>query len=505
MYRKISNFFITFMQNMKVSAFRHKKYTGIFCSALNLHYLCPKFNLGIMKDYKQLLEKQKAFFATGQTRDYAFRIEQLNRLRQVMIEKHPDIEESLKKDLSKCEFEAFVTEVTAILDVIRNAVENLESWTKPVEAACVPLLGWGESKIYYEPFGVVLILNTWNYPFVLSLKPLIGAIAAGNCCIVKPSEVAPATSKVITDIIHTSFDESYCTAIEADVEGTTELLKERFDFILFTGGTNIGRIVAQAAAMHLTPTVLELGGKSPCIVDKSADIARSVGLICWGKLLNAGQTCTSPDFIIVHKDVKDSLIEALKKQITIFYGTDVKNNPDFGRIINQHHFKRLQRLMNDGKIVFGGEIDESQCYISPTVIDSITWDSPIMQEEVFGPLIPILTFDKLEDVVKEFSKREKPLALYLFTTDKASEELIINNVSFGGGCINATLMHMLNEHLPFGGVGNSGYGSYQGRWSIETFSHKKSIFNRALSDEPAPVFPPYKDHVKMLKQIYLGQ
>jgi aldehyde dehydrogenase (NAD+) len=317
--------------------------------------------------------------------------------------------------------------------------------------------------------------------------------------------VAPASSKVLADIIRTAFDEAYCAAIETDVEGTTGLLKERFDFILYTGGTNVGRIVAQAAANHLTPIALELGGKSPCIVDQSADIERSVGLICWGKLLNAGQTCTSPDYIWVHQDVKEKLIEALIKQIKTFYGEDIKNNPDFGRIINLRHFKRLQGLMQAGKIVFGGETDESQRYIAPTIIDNVTWDSPIMQEEIFGPLIPIMTFENPEEVVKALAVREKPLALYLFTTDKKMEDYIINHVSFGGGCVNATLMHMLNTNLPFGGIGNSGYGYYQGKWSIETFSHKKSIFNRTLSDEPAPVFPPYLDHVKMLKHIYLGE
>ena len=457
-----------------------------------------------MHDYRQLLEKQRAFFATGKTRDIPFRVEQLNKLRRTLIEKHNDIEESLKKDLGKCEFESFVTEVSAILDDIQNAVENLETWAKPIDTASPPIFGQAESKIYYEPYGTALILNTWNYPFVLSLKPLVGALAAGNCCIVKPSEVAPATSNVLADLINSTFDDAYCVAIETDIDGTTELLKERFDFILFTGGTNIGRIVAQAAAKHLTPTVLELGGKSPCIVDRSADIERSVSLICWGKLLNAGQTCTSPDFIWVHQAVKDRLVEALKKQIATFYGDNIKNNPDFGRIINQRHFKRLQRLMKDCRIIFGGETDESQCFISPTIIDEVTWDSPIMQEEVFGPLLPIMTFEHIEEVVTELQQRERPLALYLFTTDKATEDLIINNVSYGGGCINATLMHMLNTNLPFGGIGNSGYGSYQGRWSFETFSHKKGIFNRALSDDPAPVFPPYEDHVKMIKQLYLG-
>jgi aldehyde dehydrogenase (NAD+) len=458
-----------------------------------------------MSNYQQLLEKQRVFFSTGKTRNIEFRIEQLKKLRQVVIEKHKDIEESLMTDLRKCEFEAFATEVTATIDEINCAIENLESWTKPVEVASPPLFGQAESKIYNEPYGIVLILNTWNYPFVLCFKPLAGALAAGNCCIVKPSEAAPTTSKVLADIINTAFDEAYCTAIETGAEGTAELLKERFDFILYTGSTNVGRIVARAAAEHLTPTVLELGGKSPCIVDKSADMERSVGSICWGKLINAGQTCVAPDYIWVHKDVKDQLIEALKNQIKTFYGDDIKNNPDFGRIINRRHFERLKDLLKEGRIVFGGETDESQRFVAPTIIDNITWDSRIMQEEIFGPIFPIITFESLEDVVKKLAKCEKPLALYLYTTDKASEDLIINNVSYGGGCVNATLMHMLNTNLPFGGAGNSGHGFYQGKWSIETFSHKKSVLNRTLTNEPAPVFPPYRDHVKMLKQIYLGK
>lgn len=457
-----------------------------------------------MSNYQQLLEKQRTFFATGKTRDIGFRIEQLKKLRQIVIEKHQDVEASLMNDLRKSEFEAFATEVTAMIDEINCAVENLEAWTKPMEVETSPLFGQAESKIYYEPYGTVLILNTWNYPFVLSFKPLVGALAAGNCCVVKPSEVAPTTSKVLADIINTAFDEAYCVAIEAGVEGTTKLLEERFDFILYTGSTNVGRIVAQAAAKHLTPTVLELGGKSPCIVDKSADIERSVASICWGKFINAGQTCVAPDYIWVHKEVKDRLIAALKNQIKAFYGDDIKNNPDFGRIINQRHFERLQGLMKEGTLVFGGETDASQRFVSPTLIDGITWDSTIMQEEIFGPILPIMTFENLEEVVDTLNKREKPLALYLYTTDKASEDLIINHVSYGGGCVNATLMHMLNTNLPFGGVGNSGHGYYQGRWSIETFSHKKSILNRALSDDPSPLFPPYEDHVQGLKGFYLG-
>jgi aldehyde dehydrogenase (NAD+) len=457
-----------------------------------------------MANCKEIIEKQNVFFATGKTRNIEFRIEQLKKLRRVVIEKHKDVEASLYKDLGKCEFEAFATEVTAIIDEINCAVENLESWTKPVKVDTSPLFGQAESTIYYEPYGTVLILNTWNYPFVLCFKPLVGALAAGNCCVVKPSEIAPTTSKVLADIINTAFDEEYCVAIECGIEGTTELLKERFDFILYTGSSKVGRIVAQAAARHLTPTALELGGKSPCIVDKSADIERSVASICWGKFINAGQTCVAPDFIWVHKDVKDKLVEALKKRIKIFYGDDIKNSADFGRIINHRRYERLLELMKEGTIVFGGETDESRLFISPTIIDGITWDSKIMQEEVFGPLLPVMTFDNVEDVAETLVKREKPLALYLYTTDKEVENLIIHRVSYGGGCVNATLMHMLNTNLPFGGVGSSGHGFYQGKWSIETFSHKKCILNRALTDEPSPLFPPYADHVKMLKQMYLG-
>ena len=352
-----------------------------------------------MLNYQQLLENQKWFFTRGFTRNISFRIGQLTQLRKVVIDKHEAIEKALYKDLRKCEFEAFVTETSAIIDEINCAIENLESWTKPVDVDSPPVFGQAESKYYYEPYGTVLILNTWNYPFVLCFKQLVGALAAGNCCIVKPSEVTPAVSKVLTDIINTAFKPDYCIAIECSVEETTELLKERFDFIIYTGGQRVGRLVAHAAAEHLTPTVLELGGKSPCIVDKSADIERSVTTICWGKLLNAGQTCTAPDYIWVHRDVKDKLIEALKKQIPLFFGNDIRNNPDFGRIVNQKHFERLQALLKEGNIVFGGETDERQRFISPTIIDGITWESKIMQEEIFGPILPVMTFDFLDDIV----------------------------------------------------------------------------------------------------------
>jgi aldehyde dehydrogenase (NAD+) len=370
-----------------------------------------------MNDYQKLLERQRNFFLSGKTLSLDFRKEQLLRLLLEVIKRHKEIEASLKKDIGKSEFEAFATEVTAIIDEINCAVENLDTWTKPIEAETPPILGMGESKIYYDPYGIVLIINTWNYPFVLCFKPLIGALAAGNCCIVKPSEVAPNTSKVLSEIINTCFEKDYCCAIEGGTEEATGLLEQRFDFILYTGSTKVGKIVAQAAAKNLTPTVLELGGKSPCIIDKSADIERSVSTVCWGKFINSGQTCTSPDYVLVHKDMKDKLIEALKKQIIAFYGTNIKENPDFGRIIHKRHFDRLTGLMNEGRIVFGGETDESLLFISPTIIDELTWESKIMQEEIFGTLLPILTYENFEDVVTELNKRVKPLALYLYTTD----------------------------------------------------------------------------------------
>lgn len=456
-----------------------------------------------MSDYRKLLEKQKRFFLSGKTLSLEFRKEQLLKLRTEVINKHEDIEASLKKDLGKSEFEAFATEVTAIIDDINNAVENLETWTKPIEVETPLVFGQGESRIYYEPYGLVLIINTWNYPFVLCFKPLIGALAAGNCCIVKPSEVAPNASKTLAQIINTCFDKDYCCAVEGGIEEATGLLEQRFDFILYTGSTKVGKIVAQAAAKNLTPTVLELGGKSPCIVDKSADIERSVATLCWGKCINSGQTCTAPDYVLVHKDMKKKLIEALKKQIIDFYGVNIKENPDYGRIIHKRHFDRLTALMNEGNIVFGGETDKEQLFISPTIIDGLTWESKIMQDEIFGPILPILTYEDIEEAIMELKKREKPLALYLYTTDENVEKLIINNLQYGGGCINATLMHMLNTNLPFGGTGNSGHGYYQGHWSIEMFSHRKSILKRTLSDVPSPMFPPYAGKAEYLKNIYL--
>jgi acyl-CoA reductase-like NAD-dependent aldehyde dehydrogenase len=455
--------------------------------------------------YGDLVKKQRAFFTTGKTKETGFRIEQLKRLKQAVLQIYPQIEESLCKDLRKSEFEAFGMEVTGVLDEVNAAIEHVEAWTKPLDVDTPPAFGEAKSRIYPEPYGCVLLISTWNYPFVLCLKPLIGALAAGNCCILKPSEIAPHTSRVIAGMIRDCFDEAYCAVIECDAQGTTELLSERFDFIHYTGSTHTGRIVALAAAAHLTPVALELGGKSPCIVDQTADLELSVQSLCWGKFINVGQTCVAPDYVLVHRDVKDRLLELLKKQIHSFYGEDIQSNPDLGRIVNEFHFDRLQSLLAEGTIVTGGHTDREERYIEPTILDGIGWDSRIMQEEIFGPVLPVLAYDDLSDVIRRLAGREKPLALYLYSTDEAVQQRIIRDVSFGGGCINATILHMLNINMPFGGVGNSGLGKYNGQWSIETFSNRKSVLNKTLSPEPSLFYPPYADHVQILKQIYLKQ
>ncbi|MDR2763716.1 MAG: aldehyde dehydrogenase [Tannerella sp.] len=456
-----------------------------------------------MIPFKQLLKKQRTFFATGQTRPVEFRVEQLKCLRASILQNHPKIEEALYSDMRKHVFEAFGTEVTGALDEVNAAIEHLDAWTQPMDVPTPPAFGMAQSRICFEPYGNVLLIGTWNYPFVLCLKPLIGALAAGNCCILKPSELAPATSRVIAALVGDCFDEAYCAVVECGAEGMPDILAERFDMIHYTGSTRVGRIVAQAAAAHLTPVVLEMGGKSPCIVDRTADLALSVPSICWGKFLNAGQTCVAPDYLLVHREIREPLLELLCKQIRLFYGDDIQSNGDFGRIVNEAHFDRLEALLAEGTIVCGGHTDKSDLYIEPTILDGIRWDSSIMQEEIFGPILPVVTYDDLSEVIERLSAREKPLALYLYSDDEAVRQRVIRDVPFGGGCINATILHMLNPHMPFGGVGSSGMGRYHGRWSIEAFSHRKSILHQTPTAEPSLFYPPYDDHVQILKRMYL--
>ena len=322
-------------------------------------------------------------------------------------------------------------------------------------------------------------------------------------CIIKPSELAPNTARIITKIIEESFVKEHCTVIEGGVDETTKLLEERFDFIHYTGNSRVGRIIAQAAAKNLTPVILELGGKSPCIVDATANIEVSARRIVWGKFLNAGQTCVAPDYLLVHKSIKERLIKAIVKQIEIFYGKNPENSKDFGRIINQRHFDRLSVLLNNGKVTAGGRTNKEKLYIEPTIIEHLTWDAPIMKEEIFGPILPVLEYSTIDEVISMVNAKEKPLALYYFSKDKNNISRISKEAHFGGGCINTTVIHTSNPHLPFGGIGESGMGSYHGKWSFEAFSHKKSMIKKSFIIDPKLIYPPYKNKISIVKKMYL--
>lgn len=453
-------------------------------------------------DYGKLLDRQRNWFATGRTKEIEFRIESLKLLKQTIINRADEIMFALEKDFGKSRFETFSSEIMITIEEINLAIKNLNSWAAPLKVKTPLIYFKAKSRIYYEPFGIVLVISAWNYPFQLTINPLIGAIAAGNCCVVKPSELSPHTSIIVASIIKESFPEEYCAAVEGGIDETTALLNEEFDFIHYTGSTRVGRIIAQAAAKHLTPVVLEMGGKSPCIVDNTADLKISARRIVWGKFLNAGQTCVAPDYLITHKAIKTPLLQAIKEQIKAFYGDTPEKSGDYCRIISQKHFDRLSAFLKKGTIINGGNTDPDQLYIEPTLLDNISWDDPVMQEEIFGPILPVLEYEDLSQAIAMVNAHSKPLALYFFSKDKKAQQRLIKEVPFGGGCINATLMHTANPHLPFGGVGESGIGSYHGRWSFETFSHKKSVLDKSTLIDPSLPYPPYKNKVNLLRGLY---
>ncbi|MDD3141916.1 MAG: aldehyde dehydrogenase, partial [Lachnospiraceae bacterium] len=358
-----------------------------------------------------------------------------------------------------------------------------------------------KSFIYQEPYGIVLIMSPWNYPFQLTIAPLIGAISAGNCAVLKPSAYSANTSAVIYRMIKEVFSPSYVDVIQGGRAENEALLNQKFDYIFFTGSGDVGKIVLEKAAKNLTPVSLELGGKSPCIVDETADIKLAAKRIIWGKLLNAGQTCVCPDYILVHRDAKEKLIKQMERMICKMYGKDPINSPDYPKMINEKHFLRVRGLLEGESIVTGGNVNESTLQIAPTILDNITWNSPVMQEEIFGPILPILVFDALSDVVQWVNTKPKPLALYFFTKNKERENYILSNISYGGGCINDTIVHLGTSHLPFGGIGASGMGAYHGKASFNTFSHGKSIMKKSLLIDIPLRYAPFKNHLEWLKRI----
>ncbi|HHP5379979.1 TPA: aldehyde dehydrogenase [Staphylococcus aureus] len=457
-----------------------------------------------MNIIEQKFYDSKAFFNTQQTKDISFRKDQLKKLSKAIKSYESDILEALYTDLGKNKVEAYATEIGITLKSIKNARKELKNWTKTKNVDTPLYLFPTKSYIKKEPYGTVLIIAPFNYPFQLVFEPLIGAIAAGNTAIIKPSELTPNVARVIKRLINETFDANYIEVIEGGIEETQTLIHLPFDYVFFTGSENVGKIVYQAASENLVPVTLEMGGKSPVIVDETANIKVASERICFGKFTNAGQTCVAPDYILVHESVKDDLITALSKTLREFYGQNIQQSPDYGRIVNLKHYHRLTSLLNSEQmnIVFGGHSDEDERYIEPTLLDHITSDSAIMQEEIFGPILPILTYQSLDEAIAFIHQRPKPLSLYLFSEDENATQRVINDLSFGGGAINDTLMHLANPKLPFGGVGASGMGRYHGKYSFDTFTHEKSYIFKSTRLESGVHLPPYKGKFKYIKAFF---
>jgi aldehyde dehydrogenase (NAD+) len=454
-----------------------------------------------MTDIPFLLNSQKAFFMTGQTKDVEFRRAQLNTLQSVIGVNQDKILDALKQDLSKSAYEGYLTEVGIARDEIRFAKKHLANWAKPRRVRTHLFQFPAKSYIYPEPYGVALIISPWNYPFQLVIAPLVGSIAAGNCSVLKPSEYAPCTARILSEIIGNNFDRRYIAVVEGEAPVGKALLDEPFDCIFFTGSTAVGRIVMEAAARHLTPVTLELGGKSPCIVDRDVDLNLSAKRIVSGKFINAGQTCIAPDYLLVHHEAKAALLNRMTAHIRQFFGDDPRQSPDYPRIVNEKHFRRLAQLIQNGSIVTGGQTDQRELYIAPTIIQDIAWDDAIMQAEIFGPILPVITYENLTEVILKVQTLPRPLALYFFSNNRQKGEKIIKEIPFGGGCINDTLLHFTNPHLPFGGTGSSGIGSYHGKVSFDTFSHQKSILKRSFRLDLPLRYPPYGNKLRTLKKI----
>ncbi|MCG1682491.1 aldehyde dehydrogenase [Staphylococcus epidermidis] len=446
----------------------------------------------------------KAFFNTHKTKNLKFRKQQLKLLSKNIKNHENELLDALYKDLGKSKVEAYATEIGMLLKSIKLMRKELKNWSKTKQTDTPLYLFPTKSYIKKEPYGTVLIIGPFNYPVQLVFEPLIGAIAAGNTAIVKPSELTPHVAIVIRDIIEDTFDETYVSVVEGGIEETQTLLSLPFDYIFFTGSEKVGKIVYEAAARKLIPVTLELGGKSPVIVDDTANIKVASERISFGKFTNAGQTCVAPDYILVQRKVKNDLIKALKKTITEFYGENIEKSPDFGRIVNQKHFNRLNDLIQIHKdnVVFGGNSSKEDLYIEPTLLDNITNDNKIMKEEIFGPILPIITYDNFDEALEIIQSKSKPLSLYLFSEDENMTHRVLEELSFGGGAINDTLMHLANPNLPFGGVGSSGIGQYHGKYSFDTFSHMKSYTFKSTRLESSLFFPPYKGKFKYIKTFF---
>lgn len=448
------------------------------------------------------IDPLKSYFSEGHTKSYEFRLRMLEQLEKLVTENVDAICDAIYADLRKPKQEALVSELAVTTEEIRIAKKKLKKWMKPQRATSPLVLIPSKSKIHYDPLGVVLIIGTWNYPFQIIMGPLVGAIAAGNCAVLKPSEFAEHTSRLTADLIKKYFPSEYITVVEGGVPETTALLNTKFNHIFFTGSTQVGRIIMQEAAKNLIPVTLELGGKSPTVVCDDADLDLAARRIVWGKFYNAGQTCICPDYLYVHESVSEKFLKRLKENIAIQFGENPKQSSSYARIINLKNHQRISRLVEKDKIYSGGNSQADDLYIEPTLMQG-DWESPIMQQEIFGPVLPVFTFRNLDDVFKIINSKPKPLSAYLFSESKENQKSFVENVYFGGGCVNDVVVHFGNPYAPFGGVGDSGFGSYHGRNSFYTFSHAKTIMYRSgLLDLDVRYAPYSEKKVKFLRRIF---
>jgi aldehyde dehydrogenase (NAD+) len=455
-----------------------------------------------MKDILDQLQQQDEFFKSKETQSVAFRKKSLIHLKKAILDNEDEILDALYKDLRKPKFEAYTSEIAVVITELEYFIKNIEKLAKPKRVKSSLLNFPSADYIYKDPYGRVLIMAPWNYPFQLVINPLVAAVAAGNCIICKPSEITAHTSSVLTELIAEVFDPEHVTVIEGGIEENQFLLKQKWDYIFFTGSTSVGKIVMKAAAEQLCPITLELGGKSPVIVNKDAKLQLAAKRIVWGKLFNAGQTCIAPDYIYVHESVKDTFIAYLISEIKLALGEDVQENDDFARIVNKKHFERIVTLIEKDKVIYGGEINSEEQFIEPTLITDVNWESRIMKEEIFGPLLPILTFTNLNETIQTINALDKPLAAYYFGEKKKDKEIFLKDLYFGGGCINDTLIHITSEALPFGGVGPSGLGSYHGAKSFECFSHQKGIVKRGTWLDIPARYAPYDSKLPLIKKLF---
>jgi acyl-CoA reductase-like NAD-dependent aldehyde dehydrogenase len=453
-------------------------------------------------DVVAVVQTLRAAFDRDLTRDLTWRQEQLAALERMMVENEAEIAEALKADLGKPFGEAATAEIDFVRKEASHARKHLRRWSRPQRAATPFAIQPGKSVIEAAPYGVTLIIGAWNYPFQLVLGPLVGAIAAGNCAVIKPSELAAQSSALLKRLVERYLDPRAFAVVEGDAKVSTDLLAQRFDLIFYTGGERVGRVVMAAAARHLTPVVLELGGQNPCIVDETADLAVAARRIVWGRFLNAGQICVAPDHVYVAASVEARLLEALTREVTTMFGPDPKQSPDFGRIINPRHAARLQTLLADGRAVTGGQADVDKCYVAPTILTEVSADAPVMAEEIFGPILPVLPYETLDATLAAINARSPALALYAFTRNRATADRIIAATRSGSATINDTVVFMANPNLPFGGVGASGMGAYHGRFSFETFSHRRAVLRRSFALDASIRYPPFtKGRLALLRRM----